>query len=388
MSIVFINDHPFYVDKSKNIFTSGTLTSDVWSRFTDNFGKLTVVGRGVQLDNDSHRHKKADAENVQFDLFFEIKGGKDYFKYRKKIIEKLTPYILQSEYVVLRLPSNIGVIAADLCRKYNKKYFVEVVGCAYDSMWYFGNFQGKLLASITAANNKKAIRNADAAVYVTEKYLQNRYPNPNNQINASNVVIETFEENVLNKHLEYLQTDSEVKKIGMIGSISLPYKGYEILFKALKDVNVKYELQIVGGGDSTWIKKLIEKFELEGKVILKGRINNREEIYEFLDGLDLYVQPSLTEGLPRSVIEAMARACPIIASKAGGIPELISEEFTYNVKDSKHLSNLINIVLNDINILKRMSSENFLRSKEYSFERINNRRYQFLQKIKNDIKNK
>ncbi|WP_029292468.1 glycosyltransferase [Chryseobacterium hispalense] len=387
MSIIFINDHPFYVDKAQKVFTSGTLTSDVWSRFTDNFGKLTVIGRGVKLDNASHNHKKADAENVQFDLFFEIKGGKDYFKYRKKIIEKLTPYILQSEYIVLRLPSNIGVIAASICKKYNKKYFVEVVGCAYDSMWFFGNLQGKLLASVTAAKNRKAIRNADSAVYVTEKYLQNIYPNPNNQINASNVVIEMFDENVLNKHLEYLQTNSEVKKIGMIGNISLPYKGYEILFRALKQVTVNFQLEIVGGGDPKWIKNLIEKFGLEDKVILKGRVNNREEIYAFLDSLDLYVQPSLTEGLPRSVIEAMARACPIIASKAGGIPELISEEFTYNVKESKRLSNLINLALNDINILKNMSRENFIHAKEYSFETINNRRYQFLQKIKKDIKN-
>lgn len=387
MSIVFINDHPFYVDKGQNVFTSGTLTSDVWSRFTDNFGELTVIGRGVKLDDESHNHKKADAENVLFDLFFEIKGGKDYFKYRKEIIKKLTPYIKQSEYIVLRLPSNIGVIAAGICRKYNKKYFVEVVGCAYDSMWFFGNLQGKALASITAANNRKAIRNADAAVYVTEKYLQNRYPNPNKQINASNVVIEMFDENVLNRHLEYLQTNSEIKKIGMIGNISLPYKGYEVLFQALKDVKIKYELQIVGGGDPTWIKKLIEKFGLEKTIILKGRINGREEIYEFLDYLDLYVQPSLTEGLPRSVIEAMARACPIVASNAGGIPELISADFIYQVKDHKHLSRLINSTLSNTNILKKMSGENFIRSKEYSFDKINNRRYQFLQKIKKDIKN-
>lgn len=385
--IIFINDHPFYVDKNKNIFTSGTLASDVWSRFTDNFGELTVIGRGIKLEDESHNHKQADAENVLFDLFFEIRGGKDYFKYKKKIVEKLTPYIQQSEYIVLRLPSNIGVIAAGICKKYNKKYFVEVVGCAYDSMWFFGNVQGKLLASITAAKNRKAIRNANAAVYVTESYLQNRYPNPNQQINASNVVIEMFESPVLEKHLNYLENNDSSKKIGMIGNIALPYKGYEILFKALKNVMVDFQLEIVGGGDPKWIKQLIEKFGLENKVILRGRINNRNEIYEFLDKLDLYVQPSMTEGLPRSVIEAMARACPIIASNAGGIPELISEAFIYDVKDSKHLSRLINSALDDINILKKMSIENFARSKEYSFDRINNRRYQFLQNIKKEIKN-
>lgn len=387
MSIIFINDHPFYIDENKNVFTSGTLTADVWKRFTENFGKLTVIGRGVKLQNESHHHKQAHAENVLFDLFFEIKGGKDYFKYRKKIVEKLTPYIQQSEYIVLRLPSNIGVIAADICKKYNKKYFVEVVGCAYDSMWFFGNFQGKLLASITASGNRKAIRNATAAIYVTENYLQERYPNPNKQINASNVVIEDFEKHVLIKHLDYLKANNSPKKIGMIGNIALPYKGYEILFRALKNVMIDFQLQIVGGGDPKWIKQLIENFGLEDKVILKGRINDRNQIYEFLDTLDLYVQPSMTEGLPRGVIEAMARACPIIASNAGGIPELISKDFIYGVKDSKHLGRLINSSLGDISILEKMSCENFERSKEYVFDRINNRRYQFLLEIKKEIKN-
>jgi len=385
--IIFINDHPFYVDKDQNVFTSGTLTSDVWSRFTDNFGPLTVIGRGIKLQNESHNHKQADAENVIFDLFFEIKGGIDYFKYKKKIVEKLTSYILEADYIVLRLPSNIGVIAADICKKYNKKYFVEVVGCAYDSMWFYGNIQGKVLASLTAARNKNAIRNANAAIYVTENYLQHRYPNPNKQINASNVVIETFDEPVLVKHLNYLETNNIIKNIGLIGNIALPYKGYEVLFHALTNLKIDFKLQIVGGGDPKWIKQLIKKFGLENKVILKGRINDRNEIYDFLDNLDLYIQPSLTEGLPRSVIEAMARACPIIASNAGGIPELISKDFIYSVKDSKHLSRLIQYALNDINILKKMSSENFMLSKEYAFDKINNRRYKFLQELKKEIKN-
>lgn len=387
MSITFINDHPFYVDDEKNVYTSGTLSADVWNRFTDNFGNLTVIGRGIHLDDEKHSHKLSSNKNVKFDLFFDIQGGIDYYKKRKDIITKLKPYILNSDYIVLRLPSNIGVLAADLCKKHNKKYFVEVVGCAFDSMWYFGNLQGKILAPYTAYINKKAIKKADAVVYVTKEYLQDRYPSTSPQINASNVVIEGFSDEVLKAHLNKL-TLTDSFKFGMIGNISLPYKGYEVLFKALSSINIDFTLSIVGGGDNKWINELIKKYSLENNIKLIGRINEKQKIYEFLDSLDLYLQPSLTEGLPRSVIEAMSRACPIIASNAGGIPELINNDYIYTVKDHKKLSQLILSATKNKEELKKMSIENFKNSRNYEFEIINDKRYQFFKNIRLQILNK
>lgn len=387
MSIVFINDHSFYVNEEGSVFTSGTLTSDVWSRFTDNFGNLTVIGRGLKIDDQTHTHKSADAPGVSFELFYDITGGADYFRYRKKIKKELLTYLLTADYIVLRMPSNIGIIAANICKEYQKKYFVEVVGSAFDSMWYFGNFQGKILAPILSAKTRIAIKNASAAIYVTQNYLQKNYPNYNNQINASNVVIEDFDDAVGTRHQHNLKQPKPIKKIGMIGNVALPYKGYEILIKALQNIKVDFRLEIVGGGDPTWLSQLIKQYGLTDKIVLKGRMNARDKIYEFLDKLDLYLQPSFTEGLPRSVIEAMARGCPIIASNAGGIPELISPDYIYQVKDSKRLSQLIDKVLTDSNLLTEMSAENFRRSKEYTFANINKRRYQFLEEIKPQIKN-
>lgn len=387
MKITFINDHRFYVDADHKVFTSGTLSADVWSRFTANFGALTVIGRGVRIDNQAHQHAISSTNHVTFDLLYDVHGGADYFKKRKEIIQKLKPYILDSNFIVLRLPSNIGVIAAELCRKYHKKYFVEIVGCAFDSMWYFGNMQGKIMAPYSALLNKRVIKNADAAVYVTQDFLQKRYPTTAPKINASNVVIDNFEDEILEKHLNNVDL-SKYLKIGMIGNVALPYKGYEILFKALSRLHLDYTLEIVGGGEKQWITNLIAKYGLQNHVKLLGRINDRQRLYDFLDSLDLYVQPSLTEGLPRSVIEAMARACPIIASKAGGIPELINPAYVYNVKNDQHLAQLIMKVASDKTILKDMSRENFLKSKNYTFEKINERRYEFFKQIKQQINNK
>lgn len=387
MSIVFINDHPFIVDRQDNVFTSGTLDAEVWKRFTDNFGELTVIGRGKKIINDNHNHKLSSSKDVTFDLFYNIKGGKDYFKYKKQIVNKLKTYILKTEFIVIRLPSSIGVIAADLCKKLNKKYFVEVVGCPFDSLWYYGGILSKLIAPFNANNNRRAIKNASAAVYVTKGYLQRRYPNPNAQINASNVIIEDFDESILNNHLDFIKGGKIQKTLGMIGNIELPYKGYEVLFKALKEVKGDYKLFIVGGGSPTWITKLIEKYSLHEKIVLRGRINNRDEMFKFLDHLDFYLQPSLTEGLPRGVIEAMARGCPVIASSVGGIPELIGEDKLYNPSDYKRLSNLITSHLNDEDELLRMSQANYLNAKAYTFENIKNRRYQFFKEIRSQIKN-
>lgn len=387
MSVVFINDHPFSVDKDGAVFTSGTLDSKVWSRFTDNFGDLTVVGRGSVLVDKIHAHKRADAMNVKFDLFMNVKGGYDYFKYKKQIEAKLITYIRESDFIVLRLPSSLGVIASNLCMKLGKKYLVEVVGCPFDSLWYYGGGLSKIIAPINARRNRKAIYRASAVVYVTTNYLQEKYPNPNSQTNASNVVIENFENSVLEKHVRFLRRETTCRNFGMIGNIELPYKGYEYLFKALKEVHQPFQLHIVGGGDPDWINSLIKKYNLKDKVVLRGRINNRDEIFHFLDSLDIYLQPSLTEGLPRGVIEAMARGCPVIGSNVGGIPELIETDKIYKPKDYERLSCLISTHMNNQTELERMSSINFKKSKEYSLERIKLRRYKFFREIKDKIKN-
>src|SRR5690606_6210903 len=284
-------------------FTSGTLDSSVWSRFTDNFGELTVIARSRLIGKLEHSHRSAQAQRVMFDLCIDIRGGYDYIKRRKYIEAKLLHYIAKSDFIIIRMPSSIGLIASRICVKLGKKYIVELVGSPFDSLWYYGGVITKIIAPFNSIKHRKAVGNASAVVYVTKSYLQDRYPNLNYCLNASNVVIEDFDESVLDQHIEFLTRAKTSSVLGMIGNIELPYKGYKYLFRALVDVIHPFEFHIVGGGDPKWIRSLIKQYNLGDKIVLRGRINSREEMYAFLDSLDLYIQPSMTEGLPRGVIE-------------------------------------------------------------------------------------
>jgi glycosyltransferase involved in cell wall biosynthesis len=65
----------------------------------------------------------------------------------------------------------------------------------------------------------------------------------------------------------------------------------------------------------------IASLGLENRVILMGHM---KEIPQFLRSLDLFVLPSLREGLPLALLEAMASGLPVVATNTGGIPEVLS----------------------------------------------------------------
>ena len=87
--------------------------------------------------------------------------------------------------------------------------------------------------------------------------------------------------------------------------------------------------------------------------------------------------PSRTEGLPRALIEAMARALPCIATRVGGIPELLDEEDMVSSEDYVGLANKIREVISDPERLSRMSRRNLERVQEFRPEVLEKRRTEF-----------
>ena len=89
----------------------------------------------------------------------------------------------------------------------------------------------------------------------------------------------------------------------------------------IPDDNVKYV--IVGMGELEKVyRSLIKELHLQKRVILVGY---RDDIPELLHMSDLFVFPSLQEGLPASVMEAMAAGLPIVCGKIRGNTDLVTD---------------------------------------------------------------
>jgi L-malate glycosyltransferase len=124
---------------------------------------------------------------------------------------------------------------------------------------------------------------------------------------------------------KYLADESQAFVIGSSGRFS-PVKDYPLMIEVAKIVcdkanNTRFEL--AGDGiEKERLLKTIDNYRLSNLFLLRGFQNN---ISSFYQELNLYISTSLHEGIPLSVLEAMAHGLPIVASKVGGLSEIITD---------------------------------------------------------------
>ena len=101
--------------------------------------------------------------------------------------------------------------------------------------------------------------------------------------------------------------------------------------------------------------------------------------------MDIYVQPSLQEGLPRSVIEAMSVGLPCIGSDVAGIPELLDKEWVFKRKGNKaeEIAELLKNIEKDS--LRKQAERNYKESSLYDYVLLLKKRYSILQQYKKYI---
>lgn len=394
MKALFVHDHPFY-NLDSEFYSPGRFTESTWSRYLDTemISELNVVSRGIKI---SEAHKglvKSSVEKVRFDPLYHIKGGIDYYRYAKDIKTHLLKHIEIADIVIIRAPSTFGSYAYEICNQLNKPYITEVVGCTWDSSWNYGNLLGKMHAPLSYIKNRNLIKNSLATLYVTKSFLQRRYPTEASITTyASNVHIPLPEITVLNKHLERLEntSSSHVFKLGILANIAVKYKGYDVAMEALHQLKarrpeLKFQFIIAGGGAPEHVNSLITQYGMEKEVKLLGQLASGNDVFNYLDDLDVYLHPSKQEGLPRSVIEAMSRGCPVLASSIAGIPELLKVDFLHKPGDSKKLSKDIERLITDKQLRIKSAKENFKKSKEYTDDILSKRRLEFFRQAFNMI---
>lgn len=393
MKVAFIFDTVLLKDENNDYYAIN-LNYRLWKdRYLKVFDSMVVSTRVKELSHKEILNKKgytlSNGRNVEISPISEYNQFPDIFFHRKKIIKQVKDIIEQVDCVIIRLPSPLGNLVCDICRKVHKKYAIEVVACAYDTYKNHGHWAGRIIAPYMHFATKKQCKKAEYALYVTEYFLQKHYPTKGLTINASNVMIHESNDEVLEKRLKKISANEKVFTLGLVGSLEWKLKGHKVALKALKKLISKYpeiRIEFLGNGDATYLKRIVAKMKLGSHVLFKGTLPGGEAVLNWMDTLDLLVIPSFIEGLPRVLIEAMSRACPAVGSNVGGIPELISNEVQHKKGNYMKLTNDIERVFKDKEFSKKLAIENFYNAKKYAMENLDLKRQTFWENFRDSKK--
>lgn len=383
--VLFVHDGPIYKNSEDEYF--GVHYNDkLIERYQKLGTKITFLMRVSPFKMDDKqsfsRITKTDFSVIEIPNFKSIKLYLKNYLRAKRIIYNA---VYESDIIVIRSPSAAGTLAIKAARKYNKPHLVEFVACTLDAYRYY-DWQGKVIAPFKYFLQKRIIKNVPFVVYVTKEFLQKRYPTKGKSINCSDVELTVFDNDSMGKRLIKIKSANNILTIGTVGTLDVKYKGQADVIKALallKKDNIIFNYKIVGQGSDLQLRKLINNFKLEEQVEIVGAIPHNQ-INDFYSNLDIYIHPSRTEGLPRAIIEAMSTGCPVIASTAGGIPELINKENLFKPGNVKEIIQLLKKV-NKEWMLKE-AERNFGKAKEYKFEVLERKRGEFYELFLTDAK--
>jgi len=385
MRLNVILEHRFHATPDGMLWSQTAFPYTFWQRYLSVFDQVNIVARVLEVSSVPEDFKRVDGEKVSFTALPHYIGPLGYLRHRFTIKNMLGKAFLNADAVLFRIPSHIAWSARSFLSKKKRPYAVEVVGDPWSVFspgavkhplrfffrWYFRH------------QTKHQCAEAACVAYVTEFTLQQSYPATGNAYitNYSSIELQigsfSFARNF----------DTHVpRRIVFVGSLAQLYKAPDVLLGSvlqLKSRGKNIQLTIIGDG---FFRHSLESFakamNIEDCVEFLGQISSGKAINDELDKADLFVLPSRTEGLPRAMIEAMARGLPCIGSTVGGIPELLPAECLVKPGDPVALAEKIDWILSRPEKMTRMSARNIEKAKEYSDEVLNARRTAFYNELK------
>ena len=411
MELIVVLDFRFTQTPDGRVWTRTIHPLPFWSRYLKVFDKVKVVARAEQVKQVDAQYNLVTGPGVEFVTVPYYVGPWQYLKSRGRVRSAVRSALVPNDAVLCRVGSRLATDLLPVLWKMSRPYGLEVIGDPYEA--FAPSAVKHTLRPFFRYLSTRALRtqctHAAAVSYVTDRALQRNYPARDDgfavavsdadlQATCFSSVPRVFTTSYSSTDLtpeDYAARPKEYSnpihsRLVFVGSLEQMYKGQDVLIKAvglLMQRNCFVELRIVGDGrHRSELERLVQSLSLDGAAIFLGELPAGAAIRTELDDATLMVLPSRTEGLPRVVIEAMARGLPCVATQVGGIPELLHPDDLVPPNDVVALANKIQEVISSAERLNIMSARNLQRAQDFRPDVLDKRRtefYAFLRDVTN-----
>ena len=382
MKVIVALEHRFVKTPDGAIWTESQFPHSFWMRYLEVFDEVRVVARVRKAASVSPMWKRADGEGVSFANVPHYIGPEQYLLKAKQVKHAVRSAVGVNDAVILRVGSQIAQCIEPVLHRNGHPYGVEVVADPYD-VFAPGSVRHPLrpfFRWLFPQRLRHTCAGACAASYVTEYALQRRYPPARDAFATHYSDVELPDRAFVTVPRSPRQQMGPFTLV-CVGTLGQLYKAQDVLINAVKlSINEGLDLKLILVGDGKHREELqiqTKNLGLEERVCFRGWLTAGDSVRQELDRADLFVLPSHQEGLPRAMIEAMARGLPCIGSRVGGIPELLPSEDMVPAGDVAALAGKIREVVTNSERMARMSVRNLEKAKSYREETLCKRRNEF-----------
>ncbi|QHJ12068.1 Mannosylfructose-phosphate synthase [Paraglaciecola mesophila] len=385
MQVDIVIEQRFYRCLKGYYWTENMFPYAFWLRYLRVFSQVNIVARVAKVKTAETAWHRVDGDQVGFVELPSYIGPIGFVKTLPGLYSVLRKRRHASRSVIFRIPGILAAIYQLLALPKDAKFGAEVVGDPAD-VFAKGASKSPLrvvFKSLFSTMLKHQCQQAISIAYVTEHKLQKRYPpNP--------IAMHTHYSSIQLTDVDYTKRQMysfhEPLRIVCVGNLAQPYKGCDFMLQGIARLSaqgVDVSLTWIGGGSLLpSMKAFARGLGISSKVAFLGNVASREEIRQVLDSADLFILSSRQEGLPRVLIEAMARSLICVATDVGGVDELLEPRFILPRDDMDALIQRVTLV-SGLSVEERLveSKRNFDTAQKYHNQQLQIRRDMMYQAV-------
>ncbi|HEY9069076.1 MAG TPA: glycosyltransferase [Candidatus Ozemobacteraceae bacterium] len=387
MDLIITTQNRYERTPDGRVWTTTGMAWKYWTRYLDVFDRVLVAARMRDVAEPPRGGVRADGPGVGLRGLPYFIGPWEMLARSAEVGRAHARLVPRKTPVILRVPAQLASCLRRQLAGRGIPWAVEVIADPWEQ---FGPGVHAtpimpLLRLIARVETRLDCRGAIAAAYVTEGALQRRYPCPNGMFGVSDV---DLDDEAFATAPRRFPPGSAARSWILVGSLHHGQKGVDIIVKSMSILAGRglchdARLTVIGDGpERPALMRMAEHLGVAERIEFAGALPTPREVRARLDGADLFLLPSRSEGLPRAMIEAMARGLPCIGTRVGGVPELLPDEAIVSPGDPAALACLLHELSTDPVRLGRLAADLFSTAGRFRKTLLRPKLREFLERVR------